>query len=153
MIQIIHKDLLKSNCNFIVHQVNCQGKMGKGLALQVAKRFPHVAHCYKDKVACAKENHISLLGQIQVVSIVGKDNQYIVNLFGQNNYGNGTHTDLTALRRGLLKVRTIAEPYGLSVAIPYGIGCGLGGEKWENVYPIIEDIFSKTNINVEICEY
>lgn len=153
MVKIIHKDLLKSDCNFIIHQVNCQGKMGKGIALQVAKKFPHVTSCYKEKVKLAKENNISLLGQIQVVSIIGKENQYIVNLFGQDRYGNGKQTDLTAVRRGLLKVRQLAEPYGLSVAMPYNMGCGNGGEKWENVYPIIEDIFGNTNINVEICEY
>lgn len=153
MIKIIHKDLLKSDCNFIVHQVNCQGKMGKGIALQVSKRFPHVTRCYKDKCQLAKENNLSLLGQIQVVLISGKENQYIINLFGQDKYGNGRQTDLTAVRRGLLKVRQLAEPYNLSVAIPYYMGCGLGGEQWENVYPIIEDVFGNTNINVEICEY
>lgn len=153
MVKIIHKDLLKSDCNFIVHQVNCQGKMNKGIASQVAKRFPHVTSCYKEKVKNAKENNISLLGQIQVVSICGKGNQYLVNLFGQDRYGNGKQTDLTAVRRGLLKVRQLAEPYNLSVAIPYHMGCGLGGERWENIYPIIEDIFGNTNIDVEICEY
>lgn len=153
VIKIIHKDLLKSTCNFIVHQVNCQGTMGKGIALQIAKQFPYATHWYKNKVALAKEKNISLLGQIQVISITGKDRQYLVNLFGQNYYGKGVQTDLTALRQGLLKVRALAEPSGLSVALPYNLGCGLGGEKWENVYPIIEDIFGNTNIDVEICEY
>jgi O-acetyl-ADP-ribose deacetylase (regulator of RNase III) len=147
MIKIIHKNLLTSDCNFIVHQVNCQEKLCKGIALQVAKRFPYVTSCYKEKIKNAKENNISLLGQIQVVLISGKKNQYLVNLFGQDRYGNSKQTDLTAVRRGLLKVRQLAEPYNLSVAIPYYMGCELG------VYPIIEDVFGNTNINVEICVY
>lgn len=40
MIKVINGDLFTSKANFIVHQVNCQGVMGSGVAAQVAENFP-----------------------------------------------------------------------------------------------------------------
>ncbi len=40
MISYHEGDLLKSNCDVICHQVNLQGVMGGGLALQIARKFP-----------------------------------------------------------------------------------------------------------------
>ena len=42
MIKIIDGDLFDTDAKFICHQVNCMGKMGSGVALQVRKKFPHV---------------------------------------------------------------------------------------------------------------
>ena len=33
-------NLLNSGCNIICHQVNCQGVMGSGIALEIRNRFP-----------------------------------------------------------------------------------------------------------------
>lgn len=152
MIKIIHKNLLDSKCDFIVHQVNCQGAMGRGIALQVAKRFPHAASCYKEYVSSAKLHNTPLLGEILPVPISGTK-QMLIHLFGQEYYGGGVQTSLSAVRNGLLKVKSMAELYGQSVALPYKMGCGLGGAHWDDVYKIITDVFSNTNIDIEICEY
>ena len=37
MIKIINGDLFDTDANIICHQVNCKGKMGSGVALQVKK--------------------------------------------------------------------------------------------------------------------
>ena len=58
MIKIIDGNLFDSKANFIVHQTNCLGVMGAGVALQVAEKFPHVEkeylkylrHCKKIKL-------------------------------------------------------------------------------------------------------
>mgnify|MGYP002570523564 FL=1 len=42
MIKIIDGDLFRSNARIIVHQVNCQKRMGSGVALQVKKKYPNV---------------------------------------------------------------------------------------------------------------
>lgn len=47
MINIIDGNLFDSTARFIVHQVNCQGRMGSDVALQVKQRFPHVYDEYK----------------------------------------------------------------------------------------------------------
>lgn len=35
-----------------------------------------------------------------------------------------------------------------TVAMPYMIGCGIGGGQWEVVYQIIKDVFDEANENV-----
>lgn len=47
MIEIIEGNLFDTDAKFICHQVNCMGKMGSGVALQVRQRFPHVYEEYK----------------------------------------------------------------------------------------------------------
>ena len=63
MIKVINGDLFSSTARFIVHQVNCQGKMGSGVALQVKQKFPHVYDEYKK--FCSH----NMLGHIQIVPI------------------------------------------------------------------------------------
>ncbi len=45
--EIIEGNLFDTDAKFICHQVNCMGKMGSGVALQVRQRFPHVYEEYK----------------------------------------------------------------------------------------------------------
>jgi len=40
----------------------------------------------------------------------------------------------------------IAKKNNLSIAIPYGIGCGLAGGKWDIVYDIIEEVFNDYDV-------
>ena len=42
MIKHIKGDIFKSNADAILHQVNCQGVMGSGIAKQVKENFPVV---------------------------------------------------------------------------------------------------------------
>jgi len=39
-IQVIAGSLLEASENIIVHQVNCQGAMGSGIALQLRNKYP-----------------------------------------------------------------------------------------------------------------
>lgn len=50
MITYRNGDLLKSNCNIICHQVNCQGVMGAGIAKQIRLTYPSVFKAYEDYV-------------------------------------------------------------------------------------------------------
>lgn len=61
MIRVIDGDLFTTDARFIVHQVNCKGVMGSGVAKQVRNKYPHVFVEYKK--ACSEE----MLGKIQVV--------------------------------------------------------------------------------------
>ena len=45
MIHYVKGNLLDSDCDYICHQVNCQGVMGSGIAKQIRERWPEV---YKD---------------------------------------------------------------------------------------------------------
>ena len=54
MIEIIEGNLFDTDAKFICHQVNCMGKMGSGVALQVRQRFPHVYEEYTSLEALEK---------------------------------------------------------------------------------------------------
>lgn len=171
MIKTINGNIFNSNANFIVHQVNCQGVMGSGIALQVAENYPHVEKEYLKYLRHCDKNGIEPLGTVQYVptevwamtmtdtmknnNIIDYDTnyQYIVNLFGQDTYGEGLQTDLNAMNKAFIDIREKANSIGATVAIPYKIGSYRGGANWNDVYNIIKNVFEKSNVNVEIWRY
>lgn len=141
MITIKSGNILNTTEDIICQQVNCQGVMGSGLALQIKNRYPEVYVAYKE--CCNQYSPKQLLGKTQTVKC--DDGKYVANLFGQLNYGTkNKQTDYKALKTALDSVfnsiTNIDKYKGLSVAIPYGIGCGLGGGDWETVYSFIREL-------------
>ena len=131
MIVMSKGDVLKSNCDIIVHQVNCKGVMGAGLAKQIREEYPIVYEQYKE--FCKKDD---LLGKVQFVPIAYK--KYVCNLFGQLSYGrNSLQTDYEAFEKAICEIKDIASEHDFSIAIPYGIGCGLAGGDWNVIYGIL----------------
>ena len=50
-------------------------------------------------------------------------------------------------------LKSLAEQHpGKSVALPYGIGCGLAGGDWNTVYDIIKEVFANDDRKVFICK-
>lgn len=140
MIKIINGDILQAKENLICHQVNCQGVMGSGLAKSIREKFPKVYNSYKDMVnKYIEENNIhNLLGRVAGVDV--EENKWVVNMFGQFSYGynsNVQYTRTEALFECFKEVRAIAERNRLTVAMPYMVGCGLGGAKWEEVEELL----------------
>lgn len=170
MIKIIDGNLFDSKANFIVHQTNCLGIMGAGVAFQVAEKFPHVEKEYLKYLRHCKKNNIEALGTAQYVPVddwalvmvdtmsnsrvtaYDTEYQYIVNLFGQASIGSGMQTNLRAMEKAFKDIRDKAKSIGATVAMPYMIGSCRGGAKWEDVYSIIEKVF-KNNVYVEIWRY
>lgn len=98
--EIVVGNIFDSKADAILHQVNCQGVMGSGVAKQVREKFPAVFKHYKAR--CDEDKRFkeqsgitksSLLGLAQVCYKedypVGdiKDKQVIINLFAQDRYG------------------------------------------------------------------
>ena len=169
MIKIIDGNLFDSKANFIVHQVNCQSVMGSGVAAQVAELFPNVEHEYLRYCKHCKKNKINMLGTVQYVpteawanvmcdtmknervEAYDKNYQYIVNLFGQDTFGMGVQqTNLKAVKMGMMDIREKAEKIGATVAMPYMIGSFRGGADWNDMYKIIQNVFGKSVVDVEI---
>jgi O-acetyl-ADP-ribose deacetylase (regulator of RNase III) len=159
VIKIVKGDLLHATENFICHQVNCQGKMGSGVALQVRQKYPHVYEFYQELVAEQLITNVDgqllfdyrheLLGKVHSVEIGNK--QWILNLFGQNNYGydGKMYTDTEALFKCFKQVRVKAEKLGLTVAMPYMIGSFRGGADWR----IVEDLLLTAFDGYEVTLY
>jgi O-acetyl-ADP-ribose deacetylase (regulator of RNase III) len=147
MIKIVQGDVTKASENIIIHQVNCQGKMGSGVAKGIRSSFPKVYDEYMKMCEWAKEKE-RLLGHAQVVQV--GDNKYIVNLFSQLFYGydGKRYTSYDALYDGFSYIAEHAKRTNKSVAMPYLIGCGLGGGDWGIVYRIIEQIFGDYEVTL-----
>ena len=138
MIKIIDGDILKAEEDIICHSCNCQVVMGGGIAKQIKEKYREVYRQYK--TLCDRTESKELLGSVQLLGC--DDGKIIANLFGQENYGrNGQYTDYDALREALTSIYERAINHKESVAIPYNIGCSLGGGNWDIVYKIIKEVF------------
>lgn len=150
MIKHVKCDIFESGADVILHQVNCQGVMGSGIAKQVKEKYPMCFANYK-KICDAFNDKKKLLGMVQCVLI---DNEkFICNMFAQENFGydGKCYTDYNALKECLEQVRDYSIFDNKIIAIPYLMGCHRGGGDWNVVYKMIEEIFKYHN--VLICEY
>ena len=144
MIYNINGNILNCEQKYIIHQVNCQGSMGAGLAKQLANKYPEIIKPYKD--TCLKNLQSKLLGE--VLRTKTKDGKIILNVFGQGYYGIGSkQTNYNALIGGLTKIFLNANG---DVAMPYKMGCGLAGGNWTKVYKIIEILAEDFKYNIYI---
>jgi len=135
-------NILDVKSGIIVHQVNTQGKMGAGLALQIRKAYPGAYELYK----CACSDGRLELSKTQLIQL--SPELYLANLAGQGTYGTGLHTDYPSLGKALDAVYKIAQGIGLPVFLPYRIGCGLGGGDWN----VVEEIIIKHCPSAIICK-
>lgn len=113
--------------------------MGSGIAKTIKDAYPHtyliyqlMCHDYGDK----------LLGKCWTIK--ANENKVIANLFGQTGYGrnkNVVYTNYPSLESALFSLKTRAKKFNYSVALPYGIGCGLANGDWNIVYKIIDEVF------------
>lgn len=134
-------DITTIKQGIILHQVNCQGVMGSGVALAIRNKWPKVYERYLEHYQKAK------LGMIQIVHI--KYNLFVVNLFAQDRYGREKrHTDYDAMESCLKKIDTwwFKNHQDLSIYIPYRMSCGNAGGNWDIVYSIIQDTLSNFKI-------
>lgn len=142
MINVVVGDLLKAKEDIIVHQVNCQKKMGSGIALQIKNKFPEA---YKDYMRFANP---AALGRVCISAT--ESGKYIAHVFGQLNYGydGARYTNYGALTEGLAYIKEAAVQSNKSVAIPWKIGCDRGGADWKIVYEMIEIIFADYSVTL-----
>ena len=57
-IKVIDGDLFSTKARYICHQVNCQGRMGSGVAKTVRSKFPEAFEQYKK--VCEKGAYLGL---------------------------------------------------------------------------------------------
>lgn len=148
-----HGDLLKKDVQIKVHQVNCQGVMGSGLAKKIRDLYPIVYNKYKE--CCSKRTPNELLGGIQIIAV--DDTHYYCNLFGQLNYGRGKlQTDYKKFEQALYLLNNYVINHNIvSIAFPKYIGCCLAGGDWSIVYNLIQKYFGENckDITCYIIEY
>ena len=148
-IRIANGDILNAIQNVIIHQVNCQGRMGAGVAKAISTKWPIVRKQYLE--FCKGKSPEDLLGEVNLVKVNdswGSDCQYVANAFAQLDFrkrsdvGNKCYTDYDAFKKCIVKIRYLDLP-GFPIAMPYMIGCGLAGGDWEKIYGILDKYYGK----------
>lgn len=139
MIKQVNGNILDATNTIICHQVNCQGVVGSGIALQIKNKYPQV---YSDYMRFYdKFGRDDLLGRT-VISRDDKSDIFIMSMFSQYRYGRDKrHTDYEAMRMCFEFIKEQSDDCGMSISIPYKIGCGLAGGDWNVVYKMIEEVF------------
>ncbi len=131
----IQGDITQTELKYIAHGVNCQNKMGSGVARALYEKFPKVKTQYHTFCAPVGYKH-ELLGRVHKVEYPTKT---IYNLFTQLNFGYDgkkyvNYAAIVQCFTKLLNQCNIQEP----IAIPK-IGCGLAGGDWKFVEQLIND--------------
>lgn len=140
--QIINQDILQIEYGIIGHQVNCQGKMAAGLAGEIARKWPVAKEQYLQSLQeDAGRDRLPILGSCATGRVGGTDSKplMVAHLFSQNRYGRKKqHTNYLALGQALHSLWHSGYNRDLTIYLPYGLGCGLGGGDWEQVLSLIE---------------
>ena len=136
-------DLLKADTYYIAHQVNCCGKMGAGVALQIRKHLLGDRGFNDYRAICRNKSPEKLLGTNQYYPI--KNGKMIVNMFGEDiPTDTEIDTDYKALWKCLENLMHSMERERRDASIPGYLGCGLAGGCWDFVFtsiilPIFKD--------------
>lgn len=163
MIKYVTADMLDFSVDMpdmIIHQTNCEGRMGGGVAKSIKEKFPQVYVEYLEFIAHKRfvgENN--LLGQVFETNVrIGDNVVKFVDVFAQNScsentslYPDGRFTSYDALHDGLAAVmKSIVIPLWekkkrpLNIWMPAKIGCVKGGGNLAIVTAIIKSVFDLT---------
>jgi O-acetyl-ADP-ribose deacetylase (regulator of RNase III) len=137
MITIAEGNLLKTDAEALVNTVNCEGFMGKGIALQFKKAFPENNKAY-ERACRAGEVQPGRMLVFPTGSMVNP--KYILNFPTKRKWcAKSRIEDIDSGLKALIEqVRKLDIT---SIAVP-PLGCGLGGLDWEIVRPMIEQAFA-----------
>lgn len=141
-IRELHGNIFDSMCKVIVNPVNCQGVMGKGLALQFKKRYPDMYQSYKKN--CQKG-----LFKPGLLQLWTHSTPWILNFPTKVHWKN--RTKLEYIEAGLQKFAATYKVKEIdSIAFP-ALGVGLGGLRWKKVRTVMYKYLEKLdNIDIEI---
>lgn len=145
-------DIFDSKADVIVHSCNCFCTMGGGIALEIARRFPEASEADQK----TESGDIGKLGKVGIVKVKSANSpRFIANLYGQFDLGSWERkTNYEAIACGLEKIRDyfLTNDPNVTIAIPWNMGCGLGGGDWNVIEAIIYSIFEEDRLRVLICK-
>lgn len=152
MIKEVKGDLLAQERGILCHQTNYKGVMGGGIAAAIWDKLLN-DQSRKNYVDFCRTCGRDALGYAQFLYV--KEDLIVANCFSQNGFdepdSTGNITNYDAMRECFVKVRDLALQEDLPlVYIPYGMGCGIAGGKWNRVRSIIEDVFGGSDVTAII---
>lgn len=140
MLTVKRGDILNAEQGLILHQVNCQGVMGSGVAKAIRNKWPVVYQKYNRICAanCANEGE-GLLGLFQRVAV--GEGMWVGNLFGQQFYGRNPgsrYTSYDALDAALETAAGFCREHNISMVHYPMLGAGLGNGNWNVIQCLIQ---------------
>lgn len=148
----------QGDINVIVHQANCYHTMGSGIAKIIREEYPEAY-----EADCKTIKGTEKLGTYSTAFIKRGDREFVIaNLYGQGGFDkrkqglrdtnyDALHDALVSLRDDILKANE-GTSRTITIGVPYGIGCGLGGGRWGIVTAIIQVVFfGNPRFKVVIC--
>lgn len=139
---------------YIVHQCNCVSTGVKGMAWQMFNKFPDAHHKNKKRI----------LGTIDIVDNQGKfGNISVVNFYAQQYPGKADDRKLndrqsrieafySCMNSLYEHIKKEHKNEGVTILLPYGIGCGLAGGWWRE-YDALINIFSSMLQDINISQF
>ncbi len=138
-------NLLDSDADVLVCTVNMVGVMGKGLALEVKRRWPEIENSYQFAI----ENDDLAIGRVCASQVGDLFDEKLILLFPTKNHWKNP-SRMSYIDEGLQSlVLWIADNNIKSIAIP-PLGCGNGGLLWIEVLPKIESALCELDCDIEI---
>ena len=140
-----HDDLRKMNVDALVNTVNCDGYMGKGVALQFKKAFPenfdaYAKACRSKQVKSGKMFVFQNKPPSQSEFFEKPNPKYIINFPTKRHWREKSRIE--DIEAGLIALSEEIRRLEIrSILIP-PLGCGLGGLDWKVVRPKIENAMS-----------
>lgn len=162
MITYKQGSLFDSNCQTLVCTVNCEGVMGKGIALEFKKNFPEMFTKYRD-VCLYDKTQLKHGGDLWLYRYPDLEQFTLWDTDGHLNTGRWSKilcfatkeqwrypSKLEWIERGLHEFVTKYKEWGItSIAFPK-LGCNNGCLQWDSVQLIMEDKLEGLDIPVEI---
>lgn len=142
MVQVVAGNLFASGAQTLVNAVNCEGVMGKGLALEFKRRYPDMFEEYRDR--CARGD--VRLGEPYLY--LRPAPPHILNFPTKDHWR--SRSRLEDIVAGVRSLQRHYESWGVtSLAVP-ALGCGLGQLKWTAVGATLARLFSEFTIPVTL---
>jgi O-acetyl-ADP-ribose deacetylase (regulator of RNase III) len=152
MIKFATGDITTVTSGVIVQGVNCQGVMGKGLALDIRTKYPIVHENYKHFMDKWFEEHrkipgtrsADLLGLVKYVMV--SPHLIVANAFTQDTYGKDgrKYVSYDAVEQCLRHIRVAIDPNTV-INMPL-LGCGYGGGDWDVIQIFVMKILADRDV-------
>lgn len=145
---IIKGNLLEAKEKYIIHQCNCTSAYAAGIAKSIFDKYIY-SDVYSNRAQIDKPGSISIAGD-------GIKNRFVINAFAQYYPGypkSNSKIDSSEIREIYFKqcLEEVSKIRDLeSIALPFGIGCGLAGGDWSHYLKMIEDFSLQVNADVVI---
>lgn len=148
MIYEVTGDILKTKAQAIAHGVAPNDHFDSGLALSLREMWPSM---YKDFRHYYQAHHPKA-GEMFVWA--GSDGKHILNLMTQeparDHNSHPGKASLDYVNHSLKELRKFVEKENLSsIALPK-LATGVGGLKWDDVYPLIQKHLGDLNVKVYV---